>query len=82
MTIQQLKAVYDAEPFRPFVIHLDDGRTTPVESRDFIMASPSGRRIVVWHAPKSAFQIIDLPQVAGVEVKRAGNGSGRRRKKH
>ena len=43
MTIEQMRAAYDAKPFRPFVIHLADGRAVPVNHREFIMAAPSGR---------------------------------------
>ena len=47
MTIDKIRSLYLAEPFQPFVIHLADGRQVPVSSREFIMAVPSGRMIVV-----------------------------------
>lgn len=47
MIIEQLRAVYGARPFRPFVMHLADGREIPVNHRDFFMTAPSGRTIVV-----------------------------------
>lgn len=67
MTIEQLKAVYNAQPFRPFVIHLADGREMPVEQRDFLMAPPTGRTMVVWQPPDDAFHIIDLLLVTALE---------------
>ncbi|HEY5315571.1 MAG TPA: hypothetical protein VIK18_23775 [Pirellulales bacterium] len=80
MTIEQLKAIYDAQPFRPFVIHLADGRAMPVDQRDFLLAPPTGRTIAVWQPPDDAFHIIDLLLVTALEVKRSGNGTGKRRK--
>ena len=43
--IEQLRAVYNAQPFRPFVIHLADGREIPVRHREFILTVPSGRTV-------------------------------------
>ena len=79
MTIEQIRNLYSAQPFRPFVIHLADGREVPVVHRDFIMAVPSGRTVLVCQ-PDDTLNIIDLLLVTDVELKRAGNGSGKRRK--
>ena len=79
MTIQQLRAAYEAEPFLPFVIHLADGREIPVKSREFIMSVPSGRTIVVAQ-PDDTVSIIDLLLVTDLEVETLSNGSRRRRK--
>ncbi len=68
MTIEQMRAAYDAQPFRPFVIHLADGRAVPVNHREFIMAAPSGRTVVVCQ-PDDTFIIIDLPIVTALEIK-------------
>ncbi len=38
MTIEQIRSIYEAQPFRPFVIHLADGGTYP-----FIIAISSCR---------------------------------------
>jgi hypothetical protein len=47
MTVERLKELYDTQPFKPFTIHLADERTIAVHHRDFIMAAPSGRTIIV-----------------------------------
>jgi hypothetical protein len=47
MTIEQLRNLSNAQPFRPFVIHLADGRAVPDNHREFIMTVPSGRTILV-----------------------------------
>lgn len=79
MTIGQLRTAYQAQPFRPFVIHLADGRAVAVDHRDFILAVPSGRTIVVAQ-PDDTLNIIDLLLVTDLEIKPAGNGSSRRRR--
>ncbi len=79
MTIEQLRTTCQAQPFRPFLIHLADGRTIPVEHPEFIMTAPIGRTIVIAQ-PDDTFNIIDLLLVTDLEIKRAANGVGRRRK--
>ena len=74
MTIERLKELYDAQPFKPFLLHLADGREIPVRHRDFIMAAPSGRTIVVMQ-PDDSLNIIDLLLVTDVELKLTRNGS-------
>jgi hypothetical protein len=79
MTIEQLRNLYDAQPFRPFVIHLADGRSVPVNHREFILSVPSGGVILVVQ-PDDTVNIIDLLLVTDLELKPASNGSrGRRR---
>ena len=79
MTIEKIRELYGAQPFRPFVIHLADGREVPVLHRDFVMAVPSGRTLVVCQ-PDDTLNIIDLLLVTDVELKPVRNGSGKRRK--
>jgi hypothetical protein len=74
MTIERLKELYDTQPFKPFTIHLADGRTIPVHHRDFTMAVPSGRTIVVVQ-PDDTMNIIDFRLVTDVEIKLNRNGS-------
>lgn len=79
MTIEQLRNVYNAKPFRPFVIHLADGRQVPVHHREFIMAVPSGRTIFVCQ-PDDTVNVIDLLLVTDLELKASSDGPKRRRK--
>jgi hypothetical protein len=80
MTIEQLQAVYKAQPFRPFVLHLADGRQIPVNHPDFILAYPSGRTVFVVQ-PDDTANIVDLLLVSDIELKTAGNGAGKRRRR-
>jgi hypothetical protein len=78
MTVEQLRNAYNAQPFRPFVIHLADGREVSVQHREFIMTVPSGRTIVVCQ-PDDTLIIIDLLLVTDLEIPPRTNGSGRKR---
>ena len=78
MTIDRIKDLYAAEPFRPFVLHLADGRQVPVHHREFLLAVPSGRTVVVCQ-PDDTLNIIDLLLVTDVELRRTANGTRRRR---
>jgi hypothetical protein len=77
MTIEQLRTVHQAKPFRPFTMHLEDGRALQVPHSEFLSHSPSGRTIIVYHA-NDAFSIIDLLLVTELEVE----GEHPRRKGH
>jgi hypothetical protein len=79
MTIEQMRAAYQAQPFRPFVIHLADGREIAVEHREFIMTVPSGRTVVVAQ-PDDTLNIVDLLLVTDLEIRPVSNGSPKRRK--
>jgi len=67
MTAEQLRALKEAQPFRPFTIHLADGRAYVVPHRDFVSLSPGGRIIIVYQSDDS-FSILDLFLVTDLEV--------------
>jgi hypothetical protein len=79
MTIEQLRAAYDAEAFRPFVIHLAEGRAIPVRHRESIMTVPSGLTVIVCQ-PDDSLKIIDLLLITDLELRPSGNGSSGRRR--
>jgi hypothetical protein len=77
MTADQLRALRDAQPFRPFTVHLTDGRTFAVPHRDFVSQSPGGRLAIVYRSDDS-FSIIDLCLVTELSVQtsaESGNGT-------
>jgi hypothetical protein len=78
MTLDKLRTFYDAQPFRPFVMHLADGRSIGVHHRDFIAAAPSGRTVTVYQ-PDDSLNVVDLLLVTDLEVKRLSNGARRKR---
>ena len=74
MTIERFREVLDAKHFRPFTIHLADGREIPVLDRDLITVAPSGRTVVVLQLDDT-FSLIDLSSVTDLksEAKKQGN---------
>jgi hypothetical protein len=68
MTIEPVRDPYNAAPFKPFIIHLADGRQIPVKHRELMVISPSGRTIVVYQADDT-LNIIDLLLVTDLEVR-------------
>jgi len=67
MRTEQLRNVHHASPFRPFTLHLADGRSLPVPHRDFLSQSPSGRTVIVY-GDDDSFSIIDVLLVTRIEV--------------
>jgi hypothetical protein len=78
VTVDKIREAYKAQPFRPFVIHLADGRSVPVMSPEFILTAPSGRTLVVFQQD-DAMNIVDLLLVTDLEFKASGNGASKRR---
>lgn len=66
MTVERLRDALRAQPFRPFTLHLADGRAIPVRHSEWALASPSGRTTVVIQ-PDDSLNIIDLLLVTDLE---------------
>jgi len=80
MTTERIKELYDAQPFKPFIIHRADGRDVPVHHREFIMTVPPGRTIVVAE-PDGSLHILDVFMITDLEVRPELNGSRAKRKR-
>ena len=70
MKISELYKLYDAEPFRPFLIHMADGRKIPVKHREFMALSPSGRTAYVYQLNDDS-DIIDVALVTALELRKS-----------
>ena len=68
MTIEQIRRVHQAQPFRSFIMHLADGRQLPVLHSEFLAAAPSGRTVIVYQ-PDDSFNIVDVYLVTDLEVR-------------
>ncbi len=75
MTVEQLKAVHSARPFRPFTIHMGDGRSFRVDHPEFLARSPSGRTIIV-HQSDDSFSVLDMLLMTELEVHAPSTASG------
>ena len=80
MTIEQMKRLYEAQPFQPFVIHLASGREVAVPHREFMWAAPSGRTIFV-ELPDTSVDIIDRLLVTNVVLQPKSNGAGKKKRR-
>ena len=67
MTVEQLKNVQHAQPFRPFTIHMADGRAFYVKHPDFMSRSPSGRTVIV-HGDDDSWSVLDMLVVTELDV--------------
>ena len=68
MTINSLQETLRAVPFKPFTMHLADGRSVPVPHPDFITVTGAGRTAIVASRTEDRFTIIDLLLVTQLEV--------------
>ncbi|MCE9527796.1 MAG: hypothetical protein K8R36_17270 [Planctomycetales bacterium] len=66
MTSQQLRNMHQARPFKPFDIHLADGRSIPVEHPELLVVTSGGRTIGV-AVEDDAIEVIDLLLVTSLK---------------
>jgi hypothetical protein len=74
MTINEFREALHGSPFRPFIIHLADGRKIPVPHPDFAMVTGAGRTAHISRPGDEWFTVIDLLLVTQLEVP-GGNGA-------
>jgi hypothetical protein len=71
MTIEQLRTAIKARPFKPFIMHIADGGTIPVQHPEFILTVPRGRTVFVVQ-PDDTSNIVDLLLVSHLEFPPVG----------
>ena len=71
MNLKTLREMRDAAPFKPFDIHLVDGRALKVVTPDHFFFMPNSPEFLVV-LPEGGFRIVDASQVVSV-----GRGSTR-----
>jgi hypothetical protein len=76
MTGEKLRRIQKARPFRPFVLHLADGREVRVRHPELLMLDPTGRIAVVFY-PDGDLHIVDIPLVTEILFKRGARGGSR-----
>ncbi len=67
MTLKEVRRLYKTTPFRPFVLHLADGRNIEVIHPEFLALDPKERTIIVYQ-PDGDFNIVDLLLVTDIEI--------------
>jgi hypothetical protein len=66
MTVEAIKSLYDAVPFRPFSVCLVDGRKIKVPRAERLAIQKSNESIAVAH--NDSLEIIDLRTVVRLEI--------------
>ncbi|MDX1946921.1 MAG: hypothetical protein SFU86_16080 [Pirellulaceae bacterium] len=77
MTIDQIRTLHQAKPFKPFTIHIADGASYEVQHPENLLQSQGGRTLAVSTAG-DAVVIIDLLLVTRITL---GNGAATTRKR-
>ncbi|MEK7677890.1 MAG: hypothetical protein AAB676_18835 [Verrucomicrobiota bacterium] len=67
MRIKEIREFRDAPEFKPFTLCLADGRAITVRGRDLLMASPSGRTVIIYQFDDS-FDVVDVMLVTSLHV--------------
>ncbi len=72
MTADRIRSAIKAEPFRPFTLHVSDGRSFRVPHPEYVALSPQGRIVIVFEPvaqgqDESPMSILDLLHVTSVD---------------
>ncbi len=57
-----------AAPFKPFNLHLENGRVLTVHHPEFAVLSPDGWTLVLWGKDGGLYEIVDLEAVTSLEI--------------
>jgi hypothetical protein len=68
MKIDDVRELWKAQPFEPFIIHTTDGRSFPVPHPDFLSIVGHGRKIVIDSMVNHSYSIVDPMLVTSLEV--------------
>jgi hypothetical protein len=75
---EQVREALRAQPFRPFVIHMRDGREVKVDHPDFVAMSQTGRYAIVW-LEEDSWEEIELFLVTSLKFPAKSNGSRKKK---
>ena len=67
VTLQQLRTAHKTVPFRPFAVHMADGRHFEIRHPDFLSMSPSGRTVIIYQEDDE-FSILDLLLMTEIQM--------------
>lgn len=67
MTVDQVREVQQASPFKPYKLCLADGRSFEVRHPELVLITPGGRTVVV-AVSDDAVTIIDLLLVTSIDI--------------
>ena len=77
MTPQPILDAQHIQPFKPFTIHMADGKTVDVTHPECMMLTHKGRTVVV-NTPDHRMEVIDVLLIARLSVDNAPQAKRRR----
>jgi hypothetical protein len=77
MNVKSIREYCEEKPFRPFTIHLSDGRSIPVQHPEMVLYPPNGQELIVYQ-PDNSFDFVDVFQITGLKVKSRTNGKSQK----
>ena len=63
MIAEEIRSLLQAQPFRPFTVHLTDGREVRIHHHDYAWLLPSGLQLI-FESPEGKVHIINLTQIS------------------
>ena len=77
MTYERLKEAHTAEPFKPLVVGLADGRRFRIPSREYMFMSPHATRtFIVLSKGGEDYSIVDPLLVSSLDFEKPKRGGG------
>ena len=74
MRVDELRKALRAEPFKPFLVRVADGREYDVRHPEFMMIAPSGKTVAVY-GPDDLADFIDTLMITSLHFR---NGKAKR----
>jgi hypothetical protein len=68
MKADEIRTLLKGAPFRPFTVYLAGEKSFRVPHLEIASLSPSGRTMIIFYSDKEAFEILDVPLIARIEV--------------
>jgi hypothetical protein len=78
MTTDDLRAVLDERPFRPFSVHMPDGRHLAVPTAHVMSLRPDSSLVFVWNLHNAGYSLINVDQIVRLEFEQAAETAGGR----
>ena len=69
MNVKNIKEFCEHKPFRPFNVHLADGRAIPVEHPELVFFPPNNQEVLIYQRD-SSFDFVDVFQITSLHRKR------------
>lgn len=67
MSADLIRRFLKRQPFEPFVIHMNDGRSLRVEHPDFVFLPPGWETTAIVAFPKYKFEFVYIRNITSIE---------------